>query len=81
MIKKMKKECYRRTKVDLQWEVNAKNKLEATSTLGIPVVTYSVNVVNWNLEGVKRIDKKIRKLMTLKRIHYPKADPSRMYIP
>ena len=46
MIKKMKKECYRRIKVDLQWEVNAKNKLEVTSTLGIPVVTYSVNLVN-----------------------------------
>ena len=69
----MKKECYRRTKVDLQWEVNAKNKLEATSTLGIPVVTYSVNVVNWNLEGVKRIDKKNPKIDDFKENSLPQG--------
>ena len=62
-------------------ELNAKNELEAIRTLAIPVVTYSFNVVNSNLGEIKRIDRKFRKLMTLNRMHHPKADASRMYIP
>ena len=65
----------------LQSELNAKNKLEAAKTLAIPVVSYSFNVASWNLEEIKRIDRKIRKLMTANRMHHPKADVTRMYIP
>ena len=81
MKEKIRKECYRRVRVLLQSELNAKNKLEAINTLAIPVVSHSFNVVNWNLEDIKRINRKIRKLMTLNRMHHPKADVSRMYIP
>ena len=65
----------------LQSELNPKNKLEAIKTLAIPVVSYSFNVVNWNLEEIKGIDRKIRKLITINRMHLLKADVSRMYIP
>ena len=81
MKEKIRKESYRRVRAVPQSELNAKNKLEAINTLAIPVVSYSCNVVNWNLEEIKRIDRKIRKLMTLNRMHHPKADVSRMYIP
>ena len=57
MKDKIRKECYRRLRVVLETEQNAKNKLEASNTLAIPVVTYSFNVVNWNLEEIKKIDK------------------------
>ena len=59
MKEKIRKECYRRVRGVLQSELNAKNKLEAINPLAIPVVTYSFNVVNWNLEEIKRIDRKI----------------------
>ena len=81
MKEKMRKECYGRVRAVLQSELNAKNKLEAINTLAIPVVSYSFNVVNWNLEEIKRIDRKFRKLMTLNGMHHPKSDVSRMYIP
>ena len=81
MKEKIRKECYRRTRGVLQSKLNVKNKLESISTLTIPVVTYSFNVVNWNLEETKRIDRKIGKLMTLNKMHHPKADVNRMYIP
>ena len=61
--------------------LNAKNKLEAIKTLAVPVASYSFNLAIWNLQEIKRIDRKIRKLMTLNRMHHPKADVSRMYIP
>ena len=81
MKEKIRKECYKWVRHVLQSELNAKNKLEAISILAIPVVIYSFIVVNWNMEKIKRIDRKIRKLMTLNRLHHPKADVSRMYIP
>ena len=78
MKEKIRKECYRQVRTVLKSELNAKNKVEAINT-AIAVVSYSFNVVNWNLEEIKRIDRKIRKLMTLNRMHHPKADVSRMY--
>ena len=56
---------YRQVRAVLQLELNTRNKLEAINTLAIPVVSYSFNVVNCNLEEM----------------HYPKADVSRMYVP
>ena len=38
---------------------------------------YSFNEVYWNLEEIKRVDKKIAKLMTLNRMHPPKVHVSR----
>ena len=75
MREKRKQECYRRARGLLQLELNAKYKIEAIKISAIPIVTYSFNVFNWNLEEINRTDRKTRKLMTLK------ADVSRMYIP
>ena len=57
-----------------------KNKLETINILAIPVVTYSFNDINWNLEEIRRMGRKIRKLLTLNRMHHPKGDPNRMYV-
>ena len=81
MKKTIRKECYRRVRGVPQSELNAKYKFKAINTLAIPVVTNSFNAVNWNLEKIKRIDRKIRKLMKLNSMHHSKADVSRMYIP
>ena len=75
MREKRKQECYGRVRGLLQLELNAKYKIEAIKISAIPIVTYSFNVFNWNLEEINRTDRKTRKLMTLK------ADVSRMYIP
>ena len=54
--KEKKRKCYRQVIGVLQFGLNAKNELEAISTLVIPAVTYSFNAVNWNLEELTRID-------------------------
>ena len=77
----IRKECYRRIRAIIHNKLNAKNKLEAINTLATPAVTYSFNVINWNLEEIKRMDRKIQKLLTLNRMHHPKVDANRMYVP
>ena len=53
MNEKIRKECYRRVRAILHTELNEKNKLEVINTIAIPVVTYSFNVINWNLKEIR----------------------------
>ena len=78
---KIRKEYYRRAKAILHTKLNEKNELEKINTLAIRVVTYSFNVIKWNLEEIRRMNRNMRELLTLNRMHRPKADVNRMYLP
>ena len=81
MKEKIRKEYYRRIRMVLKSELNAINKIEAINTVAIPVVTYSFNIVNWTAEDIKNLDRKTRKFLTKERMHHPKSDVDRMYLP
>ena len=81
MKEHIRKEYYRRIRVVLKSELNAINKIEAVNTVAIPVVTYSFNIINWTAQDIKNLDRKTRKLLTKDRMHHPKSDIDRMYLP
>ena len=81
MKEKIRKEYYRRIRMVLKSELHAMNKIEAINTVAIPVVTYSFNIINWILEDIRSLDRKTRKLLTKERMHHPKPDVDRMYLP
>ena len=81
MKEQLRKEIFRRTRKILKTELNSKNRITAINTLALPVVTYSFNIINWNLSEIKKLDVKIRKLMTTYNMHHPKADVDRLYLP
>ena len=81
MKENIRKECIRRVRSIMKTELNSKNRITAINALAIPVVTYSFNVVNWNLQELKKLDTKIRKQLTCNRMHHPKSDVDRLYIP
>ena len=81
MKEKARKEYYRRIRLVTKSELNAANKIEAINTLAVPVITYSFNIINWQLKEIKKLDTKTRKLLTAERMHHPKADVERMYLP
>ena len=81
MKEKIQKEYYRRIRMVLKSELNAMNKIEAINTVAIPVVTYSFNIINWTLEDIRSLDRKTRKLLTKERMHHPKSDIDRTYLP
>ena len=74
----IRKECYRRARGILKTELNSANRIEAINTLAMPVVQYSFNIINWTLQDLRRIDTKIRKLLTCYKMHHPKADKDRL---
>ena len=73
MKEKIRNECYRRVRAILKTELNWANRIEAINTLAMPDVQYNFNVINWTLQDLRRIDAKIRKLLTYYMKHYPKA--------
>ena len=82
MKEKIQKECYRQIRSALQTGLNVESKLEIINTLAVEVVTYSFNIINWNFEGIIRMDRKIRMLLASNRMHPPpKADVNRIYAP
>ena len=78
MMQKLKRELVRRTRLILKTELNSKNRITAINTLAIPVITYSFTTIDWNLSEVKRLDVKIRKMMTTCSMHLPKSDVHRL---
>ena len=60
MKEKIRKECLRQIRSIMKTELNAKNIIIAINTLALPMVTYSFNIINWNLNEFKRLDAKIR---------------------
>ena len=81
MKKQIRKECYRRVRATLKTELNSANQIQAINTLAILVVTYSFNIINWNLSDTKKMDSKICKLLMCNRTHHPKADVERLHVP
>ena len=62
MKQKLKKELVRRTRLILKTEFNSKNRITAINMLAIPAATYSFNITDWNLNEVKRLYIKVRKM-------------------
>ena len=81
MKEKVRKEYYHRIKMVLKSELNSSNKISAINALAIPVVTYSVNIINWQMKEIRKMHAKTRKLFALYKMHHPKADVDRIYLP
>jgi len=77
---KMKKEYLKRLRLVLGIELSAKNKIQATASLAVPVLRYSFGIINWCKKELQKLDK-TRKLLNINGQHHPKADKDRLYVP
>ena len=77
----LKKEYFRRLRLVLGTELNAKNKIQAIGSLAVPVLRYSFGIVDWRQEELQKLDRKTRKLLTIHGQHHPRADVDRLYVP
>jgi hypothetical protein len=62
----------------LDTELSAKNKIHAIGALLVPVFRYSFGIINWRQEELRKLDRKTRKLLTIRGQHHPKADVDRL---
>ena len=47
----------------------------------MPTIACNFNIIKWKMSEIKRPGRRTRKLLTIRRIHHPKADVNRMYLP
>ena len=80
MKERLKQEYSRRLKIILKSELKARNKITAIGALAVPVLRYSFGIINWRTEEIKKIDRKIRKMLTMYKMHHPKPDIDRLYV-
>jgi hypothetical protein len=80
MMIMMKQEYNRRLRMIMKSELNARNKITVIGALAVPVLRYSFGIINWRLEEIKQIDRKTRKMLTMYKMHHPKAGIDRLYI-
>jgi hypothetical protein len=64
----------------LKSELKARNKITAIGALAVPVLRYSFYTINWRIEEIKNIDRKTSKMLTMYKVHHPKADIDRLYL-
>ena len=64
----------------LKTELKARNKITAIGAIAVPVLRYSFGSINWRIEEIKQIDRKTRNMLTMYKMHHPKADIDRLYV-
>jgi hypothetical protein len=64
----------------LKSELNVRNKIRAIGALAAPVLRYNFGIINCRLEEIKQIDRKIRNMLTISKMHHPKPDIDRLYV-
>jgi len=62
-------------------ELCVKHKIQAIGSLAVPVLKYRFGIVNWHQEELQKLDRKTRKLLTIRGQHHPQADVDRLYVP
>ena len=45
------------------------------------MVTYSFDIINWTLQELAKLDTKTRRFLTTYKMHHPKSDVDRLYLP
>ena len=63
MRDKIRKDCFLRSKL------NARNRIDATDSLALPVVKYSFTTNKWSLTKIKKLDTRILKALEMDRMH------------
>ena len=71
MKEKVRKEYNMRVRLILRTELKGRNKMEAINSFVVPVVQYSLGIIDWKISELKIIDAKTRKLLNMHKMLYP----------
>jgi len=77
---RLKQEYSRRLRMILKSELNARNKITVIGALAVPILRYSIGIINWRTEEIKKTNRKTRKMLTMYKMHHPEADIDRLYV-
>lgn len=74
------KEYIRRLKKILKSKLNGRNTISAINSRAVSVIRYSAGIVSWNINELKQLDRKTRKILTMYNSFHKKGDVDRLYL-
>lgn len=66
---------------ELDKSAKATNRIILDRVTETKVITYSFNIIIWSVSEMKKVYAKIRKLLTMHRMHHQKSEIDQLYIP
>ena len=76
----IRKEYLRRTRKLLETEISSRKLIKGINTWAVPLVRYLGPFLKWTREGLKQMDQRTRKLMTMHKALHPRDDVDRRYV-
>ena len=76
----LKKESYRRNRIVWKSLLSASNKVKASNSICVGVLSYSFGVVNWTKVELEEMDIRVRKEMTMNKAFNKHSDTGRLYL-
>jgi hypothetical protein len=69
-----------RLRTKLKSKLNSKNKILEIRALAVPALRCTFGVFCWRFKGIKKSTGKTREVLTVYKIHHPKAYIGRQYV-
>jgi hypothetical protein len=69
------------TKINLGYTIKRKERVQTIESLAVPGLGYSFGIVNWHQAELQKLERKTRKLLTIRGKHYSRTDVDRLYVP
>ena len=79
--KKAASEYTKRVRNVLKSKLNGGNSIRAINSWSVPVIRYTVGIVDWTQAELEDLDRKTRKLVTANHALHPQSDVDRLYLP
>ena len=80
MRKKFSKEYLRRLKLILRSKFNERNKIMAVNTWAVSAMRSGAEILKWNTDELKSLDRRTRNLSTMHGALHPGSDVDRVYL-
>ena len=81
MKRSVKIECFRRARSAFKSKLNAGNVFQAINIWAVPTVQYGAAIIQYTKEELPKMDRKIRKFVTIYGGLHPRLCVDRHYIP
>ena len=80
-ITNIQKEYLMKTRKLLETKLSSRNLIKEINTWAVPLVRFSGPFLKWTRDGIRQMDQRTRKLMTMHKALHPRDDVDRLYVP
>ena len=81
MKDKIQKEYYIRVREQIWSKLSGGHTVRAINSRAVSLLRYSAEILKWTKDGIKVMDRKTRKILTMNIMYHPQSDTDRLYIP